>query len=301
VRWTYDTRRDGDAAQFHGNPLITDDLVVTGSDGQGAGLVYAFDRKTGELRWKSPVDGQDTDLLRFGGLAIGGTTPGDLVALDLLNGRVVWRFSPSERPWARSHSRSPALAGDRVFFAGPDGKVRALEAASGKVLWERDLGCNITTALLATDAGVYAGGTDRRLYRLDPATGTVTARIELEAPPYGNLVAAGDVLLALVGEAGLVAVRSDLAGVRWQRKAAEEWSTPRPLVAGGTVLAGGPGELVALRLEDGSPAWTLKLEGMPRGFGREGPILYLGTLRGTLSAYEIVPWLTPSPVRKGPS
>jgi len=35
-RWTYDTRQDGDAAQFHGNPLITDDLVVTGSDGQGA-------------------------------------------------------------------------------------------------------------------------------------------------------------------------------------------------------------------------------------------------------------------------
>src|SRR4030095_9021463 len=86
VRWSYETRRDGAPAQFHGNPLITGDLVVTGRAGQGPALVYPFDRKTGELRWKTPVDGQDTDLLRFGGLAIGGTTPGDLVALDLPNG-----------------------------------------------------------------------------------------------------------------------------------------------------------------------------------------------------------------------
>lgn len=300
-RWTYDTRQDGGAAQFHGNPLITADLVVTGSDGQGAGLVYAFDRKTGEVRWKTPVAGQDTDLVRFGGLAIGGTTPGDLVALDLANGRVVWRFSPSERPWARMHSRSPALAGDRVFFAGPDGRVRSLEASSGKVLWERDLGCNITTSLLATDAGVYAGGADRHLYRLDPRTGVVDARLELAAPPHDQLVAAGAVLLALVGDAGLAAVRSDLGGIEWQRAAAKEWTTPRPLVAGETVLAGVPGELTAFRLEDGSPAWNLKLEGMPRGLGREGPVLYLGTFRGLLSAYEIAPWLARSPVLKGQS
>lgn len=286
ARWTYDTRRDGDPAQFHGNPLVTEDLVVTGSDGQGAGYVYAFDRKTGELRWKTPVGGQDTDLVRSGGLAIGGTTPGDLVALDLASGRVAWRFAPAERPYARWHSRSPVLSDGRVFFAGPDGKVRALEAASGKVLWERDLGSNVTAALLAAGTGLYAGAADRRLYRLDLATGAVTARIELEAAPYYSLTAAGDSILALLGESTLAAFDAELKGMRWKRTAAAEWTTPRPLVAGDTVLVGGPGELSALRLSDGSPAWSLKVHGSPRGLSLAGPVLYLGTVRGALSAYE---------------
>lgn len=259
---------------------------MTGSDGQGAGYVYAFDRKTGVLRWKTPLGGQDTDLVRSGGLAIGGTTSGDLVALDLASGKEAWRFAPAERPYARWHSRSPALSDDRVFFAGPDGKVRALEAASGKVLWERDLGANVTTALLVTGAGLYAGSADRRLSRLDPATGTVTAWIELEAEPYYYLSAAEGTILSLLGESILAAFDPHLKAVRWKRTAPVEWTTPRPLVAGDTVLVGGPGELSALRLSDGSLAWSLKVQGSPRGLSLAGPVLYLGTLKGALSAHE---------------
>jgi outer membrane protein assembly factor BamB len=287
TRWTYDTRRDGDPAQFHGNPLITEDFVVTGSDGQGDGLVYALDRKTGELRWKTPVGGQDTDLLRSGGLAIGGTTHGGLVALDLASGKVAWRFTPANPLYRSSHSRSPALRGDRVFFASSDGKVYSLEAVSGKVVWERDLRCNIFTSLLLTDSGLYAGGSDRHLYRLDPVTGGITARIELEAEPYFQPVAAGRSILTLVGGKHLIALDPDLKGVLWKRTAPQEWTSSRPLVAGDAVLVGGPGELSAFRLSDGGPAWSLKVEGSPRGLSLAEPWLYLGTIRGMLSAYEI--------------
>jgi outer membrane protein assembly factor BamB len=288
-RWKYDTRADGNAAQFHGNPLITGDLLVTGSDGQGGGYTYAFERMTGELRWKIQTSGWSTDLVRFGDLVIGGTDVGDLTALEIASGKSAWTWSPAARPYGRMHSRSPALLGDRLFYAGPDGKVYALDAASGKVLWERDLGCNITTALLATDAGVYAGGADRHLYRLAPATGAVTARIELEAAPYFRQITAGGSILAQIGEAGFIAIDPDLKEVRWKRTASKEWSTPRPLVVGETVLVGGPGELNALRVEDGTVVWSSKVEGTPRGLGFSERVLYVGTLRGQLSAYELGP------------
>ena len=55
VKWEYDIRKDGDQRQFHGDPLITDELVVIGTDGN-MGHVYAFERTTGAVRWKYRVD-----------------------------------------------------------------------------------------------------------------------------------------------------------------------------------------------------------------------------------------------------
>jgi outer membrane protein assembly factor BamB len=56
VRWSYNIHQDADQTSFHGNPLITDQLVLIGTDKScasgGIGHVYAFDRSTGTVRWK---------------------------------------------------------------------------------------------------------------------------------------------------------------------------------------------------------------------------------------------------------
>ena len=61
VRWAYDTATDGYSASFHGEPIVTDELIVVGSDtatgeeAEGAvvpdGFVYAFELATGKARW----------------------------------------------------------------------------------------------------------------------------------------------------------------------------------------------------------------------------------------------------------
>jgi len=65
VKWDYDIRKDGEQSQFHGDPLITDDLVVIGTDGT-LGHVYAFGRTTGAVRWKYKVEatGVASDIVR---------------------------------------------------------------------------------------------------------------------------------------------------------------------------------------------------------------------------------------------
>jgi outer membrane protein assembly factor BamB len=57
VKWDYDIRKDGDQRQFHGDPLLTNDLVIIGTDGN-TGHVYAFERSTGSVRWKYKVNEQ---------------------------------------------------------------------------------------------------------------------------------------------------------------------------------------------------------------------------------------------------
>ena len=49
-RWSYDIRKDGDQKEFHSDPLVTEKLIITTTDGN-MGHVYAFDKRSGAVRW----------------------------------------------------------------------------------------------------------------------------------------------------------------------------------------------------------------------------------------------------------
>jgi outer membrane protein assembly factor BamB len=70
VRWIYDIHQDGNQTSFRSNPLITDQLVLIGTDKSCAsgriGHVYAFDKTTGTVRWKYRTAGTPTDIVRMG-------------------------------------------------------------------------------------------------------------------------------------------------------------------------------------------------------------------------------------------
>jgi outer membrane protein assembly factor BamB len=288
VLWKYDTRQDGERAQFHGDPLLTEDLVVTGSDSTAAGYVYAFERKTGALRWKTAVGGLESDLLQVGpsgNTAFGTTSAGSLVALELATGKVIWKVEGGGDP-SRSRVRAPALAGDRIFFPALDGKVYAVQVATGEVLWQQDLGSPISTALLVADGHLFAGALNHRLYRMNPRTGEVTAERDMGDFPHSVLTFANGSLVAPVGEKSLLGLDLGL-NVRWTRTLSAPLSTLRPLVLGDSVLVGTDArELLALRLADGTSAWTRSIDGVPRGLGRAGSTLFVGTLEGAVLAFE---------------
>jgi outer membrane protein assembly factor BamB len=294
VLWKYDTRQDGAPAQFHGDPLVTDDLIIAGSDSAAPGYVYAFDRKTGTLHWKTSVGGLETDLLRSGGTAFGVTSEGSLVALELATGKLLWKVDSRKDP-SRSRVRAPALSGERIFFPGLDGKVYAVKAATGEILWQRDLGSSITTALLVADGHLFVGALNHHLYRLSPQTGEVTAEHDAGDFPHSVLTLANGSLVALVGEKSLLGLDLGL-NARWTRTTSAPWSTLRPLVLGDSVLVGNDaGELLAFRLDDGMPGWSRRIEGVPRGLSRSGSTLFIGTLQGAVLAYEYPQTDRPAP------
>lgn len=175
-----------------------------------------------------------------------------------------------------------------MFFGGKDGAVYAVTTGTGEILWRRDLGAAVTTSPVLAEGSLFLGTGSGRLYRLSPATGEVTAELALsDGLPHALLASAEGALLALAGEKALVCLEPGLKGVRWTRTAAAGWSTPRPLILGGAVLAGSEdGRLSAFRIADGGEVWTGKIDGVPRGTSRDGPDLYVGTLRGTFLAYR---------------
>jgi outer membrane protein assembly factor BamB len=256
---------------------------------EAVAFLYAFERETGALRWKTATGpGVMTDLPTLGLWLYSVTLGDELLALDLDTGDRVWSFATgatNENFWMNS---SPSVAGGRVFFGGLDGALYAFDARSGNLLWKRELGARISTGAIVGEGGVYVGTSDGRLYRLVPETGHVASQIETEGAPAGRLALSGECLLALIGDGVLACYSPTLDRARWTRVGSKPWSSSRAYAWQGLALAGNEGgELFAFRLTDGQIAWSETIGGTIRGIGASPEGLYVGTLKGEVHAR---PW-----------
>jgi outer membrane protein assembly factor BamB len=292
VKWTYDTRQDGDPVEFHGDPLVTKELVVVGSDLRsegGAGRVYAFERASGIPRWISPAgQGVATDLRVIGGTLFAVSLADELLALDRSSGSLLWSFATGVPNDGYAINSTPAVSTDRVFFGGLDGALYALEADTGRLIWKRPLGSRVSTSVLLAGGSLYAGTLDNRLHRLEPSTGEPTASLQTVQPPGGRLAAAGSCILAFLGEDSIACAEPSLERIRWSHAPEGRLSSSRPYVWKDFALVGdGSGKVAALRLSDGTAAWSLVLSGTIRGIGIGKGTLYAGTLKGMVFAHSL--------------
>ena len=146
VRWSYDIRKDGDQTIFHGNPLVTEDLIIIGTDGQAIGHVYAFEKRIGRLAWKYPIThglperyGVPTDIVRSGSNVYAVAIGDELLCLDLKSGHLKWSLQKPYTKEQQGWNSTPSVAGGRVYLGALNGSTYALDAENGKVIWSRSL------------------------------------------------------------------------------------------------------------------------------------------------------------------
>src|SRR5215472_13111454 len=214
VKWAYDTQKDGEALSFHGDPLITSELLLIGSDGR-SGHVYALERSTGALRWKYDVAerGVASDVVRLGKNAYAVTLGDELICLDLETGKPDWTFHSGFNGHDFHWTSTPALSEDRIYFGGLDGIVYALDSQSGKLIWKKDLGARVTTSIALHGHDLYVGTAKRQVYRLDSSSGTVIGEIATESEPRWTIVPTGESLVIFLGEEILTSIDLSLKKV----------------------------------------------------------------------------------------
>jgi len=285
--------------QLPGNSLVTDQLILIGTDKSCApgslGHLYAFDRRTGSVRWKYRTSGIPTDIARIGSKVYAATLSDQLVALNLADGGLRWTFGAETPNPDCELPSSPVIIGDRVFYAGLNGVLYSLDGESGKVLWKRDLGKRTTTKLSVVGNSLYLGDSTKRLLRISADDGQIQGELAMPATPQGRIVVAEDSGLYLFLEdresrAGyLVSTDFNLSRVRWTQKSDRAWSSEWPRLWHGLLLAGTcRGQLNALRVSDGAPQWSDKLKGCLRSIGTDGDEeqFYVGAQEGTVYAYS---------------
>lgn len=304
VRWSHDTQTDGPRCSFHGDLLAADGLIIVGSDSSEKGHLYAFEAETGVVRWKRPMGrGVPTDILRYEDHILSVTTDGELFAVELATGELRWSIPP-EVTSPDFRAASAVLLDFTVFFVGPDARVYAVDAASGKILWRRDIGVRPTTSLARIGSSLYLGTEDERLLRLDTHTGQLQGMVQTEGRPFGTPVPVNQSLFLLTSPGLLTRFDASLQQILWSQRTATEWSSFRPLVHGDGILAGDEeGGLFSFAVSDGSLQWSDVFQGAVRGLGSADDTIYVGTLKGMTYAYRpdrVGQAATPSPVARQP-
>ncbi len=77
---------------------------------------------------------------------------GPLTALDISDGTIRWTYAP---PAGRVWERSCATDGRLIFVGLEGGRLLALEAASGEIVWQTDLGIEVQMSPLVIDDTLY--------------------------------------------------------------------------------------------------------------------------------------------------
>lgn len=140
------------------------------------------------------------DPVVVGDVAYAGSRAGGLVAVSLRTGEVGWRRDLAvERPaWP---------AGEALYVTSAEGRVYALDRATGATLWEIELGSGGWTGPVLAGGRVRVASAGGRLFALDPQTGEVLSETRLSAGADAGPVVAGGTLYILTNDGMVSAYR----------------------------------------------------------------------------------------------
>jgi len=166
---------------YTGTPAVSNGVVyATFTKPSGAtevSNVYAIDIATGDILWSFGEEEGFFFTARIAmaaadGLVFAETWDGMVVALDALNGTLVWTESIGDLPYGGT-----TVSGGMIFATGVSGRVFGLDEFTGDTVWSQALdGATVGPVLFAQDC-VYVGTYGGSMYCLDAGTGDVVWQV----------------------------------------------------------------------------------------------------------------------------
>jgi outer membrane protein assembly factor BamB len=176
----------------------------------GDSRIYGLNASDGARKWvyertSPPLSLRSSaGVVLDGGAAYAGFAGGKLIALRVEDGKVIWEVSVAQPKGTTEIERiaditsQPFVDGPLVYAVAYQGKVAAVDRASGRIAWSRDI--SSYTGLNAEDARIFVSHANSAIYALDYSSGKTYWRQgdlrqrRVTAPlPMGNLIAVGDV------------------------------------------------------------------------------------------------------------
>jgi outer membrane protein assembly factor BamB len=135
--------------------LVDGWLYVSSNQGSGptGGELYAIDAATGVVHWRfrTPSGGFIGSSSVADGIAYSATEGDGLYALDARTGAQLWHAD------GRTWYAVPAIVGETLYLASPDGFLTAYDRADGRQLWEVPIGGGNAIHLAISGGLIFLG------------------------------------------------------------------------------------------------------------------------------------------------
>lgn len=154
----------------------------------------------------------------------------------------------------------PAVDGDRIYAANADGRVLALETASGRVLWKSKLDLQVTSSVGAAGGLVAVGTRDGKVHLLDSNSGEPRWSAQASSEVLAAPAVSSDVVVVQAIDSRLQAFDTASGSLRWRYSASSAPLTLRgnaaPVITDGMVYSAfDNGKLAALDARTGLQMW----------------------------------------------
>jgi len=199
---------------------------------------------------------------------------------------------------------NPVLVDDTLYVASAEGEVAAVDSATGRVRWKRDLDLALSGGVGHHGSSILVGGSEGLVLRLSADTGEeiwrATVSSEVLSAPQGD----GRFVVAQTYDGKLMGFDYDSGEVRWTYTSDVPVLTLRgtgtPMIIGDNAIAGfADGKVVAVNLKSGNVAWEARVA-IPQGTSEierivdidgsmavQGGELYVASYQGRVVAIDI--------------
>ena len=253
-------------------------------------------------------------------IGMGSKKGGEVIAQPVSDGRLIYTLDGQARVTAfdvNSGSQAwtvdlnPKIKRDKEGFGGglalsSDGKLyvtsgyrllTALDAATGKTVWEKQIDTQLHSAPTVDDKYVYATDVDNQIFAFKKDDGDMDWTYQAIAEPARILktsspVVAGDTVYAPFSSGELVALNSQTGAAQWDQVLAQATRTNalseirdisgRPVLYNGTIFAAShSGVFQAMNAKTGEPTWTVQADSINTPWVA-GDVVFLVSLQGEL-------------------
>jgi eukaryotic-like serine/threonine-protein kinase len=283
-KWKFETK-----GRITSSPAVAESKVYFGSYD---GVFYALDATNGQLSWKFETAGER----RFAGKHLHGVQPvaetmpdpfdfylsspavwngavyfgsgdGNVYALDISSGKLIWKFQTGEVVHA-----SPAISDGTVFVGSWDSYFYALDAARGKEKWRFKTGedhdihnqVGIQSSAAVDHGTVYFGCRDSNFYAVDARSGKQKWVFNNKGSwVIGSPAVRDGKVYFATSDSGLFYELDANSGLLVFSLDFKHWPMfSSPAIAGNTLYVGShSGHLIAISLTSRKVDWTFQTDG----------------------------------------
>jgi outer membrane protein assembly factor BamB len=246
-------------------------IVVVGTP---KGEVVALDAKTGQVKWRVQVNAEILAAPAVSdNLIVVRSADSRLFGLDPQDGRRRWTYQRTNPALSLRNSAGVVIEGAAVFAGFPGGKLVAVSAANGGLMWEGTVAvprgatelermADITSLPVLSSRAACAVAFQGRIACFDTANGSTLWARDLSSSRGLDM----DSRYAYVtDEKGAVhALDLSTGASAWKQDQLAGRNVTRPRVSGGYVVVGdGEGYVHLLRKDDGAMAGRQRVDSSP--------------------------------------